>query len=328
MITLEHVTKVYPGAQSTALDDVSLHVGRGEIFGIVGESGAGKSTLIRIVNLLERPSAGTVSVDGVELTALGEPALRAARQRIGMVFQHFNLLSSRTALGNVEFALEGTGAGAARRRARALEILDLVGLADRAHHHPAQLSGGQKQRVGIARALAAEPRVLLSDEATSALDPETTESILELLSTVNRELGITILLITHEMDVIKRICHAAALLERGRIVESGGVLDLVRTPGSRIGRALFASPDGINAATGTLVEVTFTGAAADEPAITSLAREFDVDIQILGGEIDTFRDARIGRLHVRFPGGPEQTAPMLDRLTRRGFVVDRIGAPA
>ncbi|WP_309067630.1 ATP-binding cassette domain-containing protein [Microbacterium sp.] len=328
MITIENVSKIYPGASFAALDDVSLHVERGEIFGIVGESGAGKSTLIRTVNMLERPTSGRVVVDGADLTALDEAGLRAARQNIGMVFQHFNLLSSRTALGNVDFALEGSRVPAARRRSRALEILDLVGLADRADYYPAQLSGGQKQRVGIARALAAEPRVLLSDEATSALDPETTASILDLLSTVNRELGLTVLLITHEMDVIKRICHSAALIENGRIVESGRVLDLVRTPGSPIGRALFTSVDDVEHAGGTLAEVTFTGASANDPVITSLAREFDLDIAILGGEIDSFRDQRVGRLHVRLPGDAAASAPLLARLTDRGFVVDVIAEEA
>jgi D-methionine transport system ATP-binding protein len=330
VIGIENVTKIYPGSTSKALDDVTLHVEQGEIFGIVGESGAGKSTLIRTVNLLERPTSGRVVVAGQDLTALDASALRAARQDIGMVFQHFNLLASRTALGNVEFALEGTAVPARSRRARALEILDLVGLADRAHFHPAQLSGGQKQRVGIARALAGEPKVLLSDEATSALDPETTASILDLLSTVNRELGLTVLLITHEMDVIKRVCHSAALIEGGRITETGRVLDLVRSPGSPIGRALFVSPGDVAAdADGTLAEVTFSGTRANDPVITALAREFDIDIAILGGEIDTFRDERVGRLHVRFPGDVAQSSALIARLQQQGFVVDVLkGVPA
>ena len=215
MISISHVSKSFgtgPG-RTLALDDVSLEVGRGEIFGVVGQSGAGKSTLIRTVNLLERPDAGTITVDGRVVTSLADRDLRIARQGIGMVFQHFNLLSSRTVRGNVELALEVIGVDGKERRSRAGEILELVGLSSKADAYPAQLSGGQKQRVGIARSLAGRPSVLLSDEATSALDPETTRSILELLKTINRELDLTVLLITHEMDVVKTICDSAALIE-------------------------------------------------------------------------------------------------------------------
>ncbi|BFO19984.1 hypothetical protein SHKM778_63720 [Streptomyces sp. KM77-8] len=238
MITTSGLTKVYRsrGREVTALDGVDLHVREGEVYGVIGQSGAGKSSLIRCVNLLERPTSGTVTVAGQDLTALagrGPRAgreLRQARSRIGMVFQHFNLLSSRTVQDNVELPLEILGKPAKERSRKALELLDLVGLADKAKAYPAQLSGGQKQRVGIARALAGDPKVLLSDEATSALDPETTRSILHLLRDLNRQLGLTVLLITHEMDVVKSICDSAALMENGRITESGTVTELLATP--------------------------------------------------------------------------------------------------
>ncbi len=242
VITTSGLTKVYRsrGREVTALDGVDLHVREGEVYGVIGQSGAGKSSLIRCVNLLERPTAGTVTVDGQDLTALagrGPRAgreLRQARSRIGMVFQHFNLLSTRTVQDNVELPLEILGKSGKERSRKALELLDLVGLADKAGVYPAQLSGGQKQRVGIARALAGDPKVLLSDEATSALDPETTRSILQLLRDLNRQLGLTVLLITHEMDVVKSICDSAALMEHGRIVESGTVSELLATPGSEV----------------------------------------------------------------------------------------------
>lgn len=238
MITTSGLTKVYRsrGREVTALDGVDLHVREGEVYGVIGQSGAGKSSLVRCVNLLEKPTAGTVTVDGQDLTALagrGPRAgreLRQARSRIGMVFQHFNLLSSRTVQDNVELPLEILGKSGKERSAKALELLGLVGLGDKAKAYPAQLSGGQKQRVGIARALAGDPKVLLSDEATSALDPETTRSILQLLRDLNRQLGLTVLLITHEMDVVKSVCDSAALMRHGRIVESGTVSELLATP--------------------------------------------------------------------------------------------------
>src|SRR6187431_439303 len=244
MISLSHVTKRFGTSEGAvvALDDVSLEVARGEIFGVVGQSGAGKSTLIRTVNLLERPDAGTITVDGRVVTSLTDRDLRIARQGIGMVFQHFNLLSSRTVRGNVELALEVIGVDGKERRSRAGEILELVGLSSKADAYPAQLSGGQKQRVGIARSLAGRPSVLLSDEATSALDPETTRSILDLLRELNQRLGLTILLITHEMDVVKRICHSAAVMRDGRFVESGPVAELLQRPDSELTRGLFPLP--------------------------------------------------------------------------------------
>lgn len=237
-IRLSGVTKRFGGKHSegtVALDGVDLDIAPGEIFGILGRSGAGKSTLLRTVNLLTRPDAGTVEVDGVELTTLRGRELRASRSKTAMIFQHFNLLANRTAASNVALPLRLRGVPRAERRERALELLDLVGLSDKAKAYPGQLSGGQRQRLAIARALSTAPAVLLSDEATSALDTETTDEILDLLSRLNRELGLTILLITHELEVITRICRRAAVMEAGRFVETGPVPELLADPGSRLG---------------------------------------------------------------------------------------------
>lgn len=226
MIALDQVHKRYPGAGAAALNGVSLTVARGEVFGVIGASGAGKSTLIRLVNALEVPSGGRVSVEGIDLATLAPAGLRALRRRIGMIFQNFGLLSSRTVADNVAFPLKLAGVPRAARDAKVAALLGRVGLADHAAKYPAQLSGGQKQRVGIARALATEPDILLCDEATSALDPETTRSVLDLLRALNRELGLTILLITHEMDVVRAVCDRVAVLDHGEIVESGRVADI------------------------------------------------------------------------------------------------------
>ncbi|MGP3974704.1 methionine ABC transporter ATP-binding protein [Streptomyces sp. 8N114] len=330
MITTKDLTKVYRtrDREVTALDGVDLHVSEGEVFGVVGQSGAGKSSLIRCVNLLERPTSGTVTVDGQELTALagsGKRAgkeLRAARGRIGMVFQHFNLLSSRSVLGNVELPLEILGHSGQERTRKARELLDLVGLADKAKAHPAQLSGGQKQRVGIARALAGDPKVLLSDEATSALDPETTRSVLQLLRDLKEQLGLTVLLITHEMEVVKAVCDSAALMKDGRITESGTVPELLATPGSELARELFPV-GGVPSAPGrTVVDITFHGATTTEPVISKLSRTYEVDISILGAAMDTVAGKQVGRMRIELPGSFEDNVVPIGFLREQGLTVD------
>jgi D-methionine transport system ATP-binding protein len=330
MISISHVSKSFGtgSGRMLALDDVSLEVGRGEIFGVVGQSGAGKSTLIRTVNLLERPDAGTITVDGRVITSLADRDLRIARQGIGMVFQHFNLLSSRTVRGNVELALEVIGVDGRERRSRAGEILELVGLSAKADAYPAQLSGGQKQRVGIARSLAGRPSVLLSDEATSALDPETTRSILELLKTINRELGLTVLLITHEMDVVKTICDSAALIEGGRIAEQGRLVELISTPGSRLARDLFPLGDVPAGTTGTVVDITFSGGSADRPVIAQLARDHAIDVSILGATIETIAGNQAGRTRLELPGTPSTNAAAIADLRAQGLLVELVGETA
>jgi len=237
MLEISGLRKTFPNGV-VALDGVDLVVPKGEIVGVVGRSGTGKSTLIRCVNRLEEPTAGTIHLEGEDITRMRGPQLRAARRRIGMIFQQFNLLTSRTAAENVALPLEIAGVGRAERRRRALELLDLVGLGDRGGSYPSQLSGGQKQRVGIARALASEPALLLSDEATSALDAETTNSVLDLLREINTELGLTVLLITHEMDVVRRACDSVALLDAGRVVEHGTLGEVVARPDSRLASGL------------------------------------------------------------------------------------------
>lgn len=333
MITTSGLTKVYRarGREVTALDGVDLHVREGEVYGVIGQSGAGKSSLIRCVNLLERPTAGTVTVAGQDLTALagrGSRAgreLRQARSRIGMVFQHFNLLSSRTVQDNVELPLEILGTSGQERSRKALELLDLVGLADKAKSYPAQLSGGQKQRVGIARALAGDPKVLLSDEATSALDPETTRSILALLRDLNRQLGLTVLLITHEMDVVKSVCDSAALMENGRIVESGTVSELLATPGSELASALFPLDGEASGEDRTVVDVTFQGESATQPVISQLARTYNIDISILGAAIDTVGGLQVGRMRIELPGRYEDNVVPIGFLREKGLQIDLLG---
>ncbi|MFI6318501.1 methionine ABC transporter ATP-binding protein [Nonomuraea sp. NPDC050556] len=313
MIQASGLRKSY--GRTVALDGVDLHVRPGEIFGVLGQSGAGKSTLLRCVNLLERPDSGTVTVAGQDLTALGGRELNRARTRIGMIHQHFALLSSRTVAGNVAFPLEVMGVPRAERERRTAELLDLVGLGGRGGDRPGQLSGGQKQRVGIARALAGNPDVLLSDEATSALDPGTTESILGLLRRLNGELGLTILLITHEMNVVKSVCDSVAIMAAGRVLESGTIADLIRTPGSRLTREIFPLPDP---APGD-VTITFTG-RADEPVISEVVRKFDVDVNILGGAIENLSAGSVGRLRVGLTGAERSGA--LDYLAGRGLLVE------
>ncbi|WP_159766339.1 methionine ABC transporter ATP-binding protein [Streptomyces sp. HM190] len=333
MITTSGLTKVYRGRgrEVTALDGVDLHVREGEVYGVIGQSGAGKSSLIRCVNLLERPTSGTVTVAGQDLTALagrGPRAgreLRRARSRIGMVFQHFNLLSTRTVQDNVELPLEILGTSGKERSRKALELLDLVGLADKARAYPAQLSGGQKQRVGIARALAGDPEVLLSDEATSALDPETTRSILTLLRDLNRQLGLTVLLITHEMDVVKSICDSAALMEKGRVVESGTVSELLATPGSELASALFPVTGETSGADRTVLDVTFQGEAATRPVISQLSRTYNIDISILGAAIDTVGGLQIGRMRIELPGRYEDNVVPIGFLREQGLQIDVVG---
>ncbi|SFS98722.1 D-methionine transport system ATP-binding protein [Streptomyces sp. ok210] len=337
VITTTGLTKVYQsrGREVTALDGVDLHVREGEVYGVIGQSGAGKSSLIRCVNLLERPTSGTVTVAGQDLTALagrGRRAgkeLREARSRIGMVFQHFNLLASRNVQDNIELPLEILGVSGRDRTRKALELLDLVGLADKAKAYPGQLSGGQKQRVGIARALAGDPKVLLSDEATSALDPETTRSILQLLRDLNQQLGLTVLLITHEMDVVKTICDSAALMQKGRIVESGTVGELLASPGSQLAHELFPVGGTASGPDRTVVDVTFHGEAATQPVISQLSRTYNIDISILGAAMDTVGGNQVGRMRIELPGRFEENVVPIGFLREQGLqaeVVDTVAA--
>ncbi|HYG27503.1 MAG TPA: methionine ABC transporter ATP-binding protein [Caulobacteraceae bacterium] len=327
MIRLEGVTKRFRSAagERVALDSVNLKVGAGQVFGVVGRSGAGKSTLIRAINLLERPDEGRVTVDGQEMTALKPVELRAARRRIGMIFQHFNLLNAKTIAENVAFPLRLEGRPDGEVDRRVAELLERLGLAEHARKHPAQLSGGQKQRVGIARALATEPKVLLCDEATSALDPETTDDILSLLDQLNRELGLTIVLITHQMEVVRRVCDRVAVLKDGRVVEEGATADVFLHPKHPATQSMLAEGEEAFDASlapvgGRLAKLTFRGGSTYEPELSRVARSVGVDYSILSGRISRIRGEPYGQLVVAFTGGDAEAA--VAQLSARGVVVE------
>ena len=331
MIRLSGIGKSFPGVVAPVLHDVTLEIGRGEIFGVIGASGAGKSTLVRLINLLERPTRGRIEVDGADVTEAQGPALRALRQKIGMVFQHFNLLTSRTVAGNVAYPLEIAGgqskAGIARRVA---ELLQLVGLTDHADKYPRQLSGGQKQRVGIARALANKPNVLLCDEATSALDPQTTASVLDLLRDINRDLRVTIVLITHEMDVIRRACDQVVVLDKGRVVETGPVAEVFLHPTHPVTLGLVrqAEHDDTDASQvahsgeGRLVRLTQTGPGARDALLARTFRKRGVDHALLAGRVGQIRDLPYAQFVARLTGGDIDAA--LTDLQANGVRVDHL----
>ncbi len=313
VIRFQQVHKSYRvgGRAVAALHPLDLEIRAGEVFGIIGHSGAGKSTLIRLINRLEAPSGGQLQVDGQDVATLDGEALRALRRRIGMIFQHFNLLSSRTVAQNVAFPLELAGESRARIDARVAGLLERVGLTEHAGKYPAQLSGGQKQRVGIARALATDPKILLCDEATSALDPQTTASVLSLLAGINRELGLTIVLITHEMDVIRRVCDRVAVLDAGHLVESGPVTGVFLHPQHPTTRRFVSEaehtdgegqPD-FGAVHGRVLRLTFLGEDTYAPLLGRVARQTGVDYNILSGRIDRIRDTPYGQLVVALDGG-------------------------
>ena len=318
MIEIKNVNKVfYQGNKKiNALSDINLTIEQGRIFGVIGSSGAGKSTLIRCVNLLERPTSGEVIVDGIDLTTLSEQELTQTRRKIGMIFQHFNLLSSRTVFNNVAFPLELAGVAKDKIKSKVEDLLKLVGLEDKRDVYPANLSGGQKQRVAIARALASDPKVLLCDEATSALDPATTISILELLRKINKELNLTILLITHEMAVVKGICEEVAIIGDGKLVENGKVGDIFAHPKTDLARDFIRSTLDLSIPVDyqerlqptrvensyPLIRLEFTGASVDTPVISHVAREFNIDVCILSSDMDYVGGVKFGLMLAEFIG--------------------------
>jgi D-methionine transport system ATP-binding protein len=343
MVAFEAVTKRFGGAadqaQFTALDGVDLSISRGAITGIIGRSGAGKSTLIRLVNGLERATSGKILVDGTEVGGLSEGSLRDLRRQVGMIFQHFNLLSSRTAFDNVALPLEIAGLSRDAIRAKVAPLLDLVGLGDKANRYPAELSGGQKQRVGIARALATSPKLLLSDEATSALDPETTHSILELLKRINAELGLTVLLITHEMEVVKTIATDVAVIDRGRIVESGRTFEIFTLPKHETTRALLSSSLGVKLPEWVrsglqpqpqpggrvMVRLIFFGDTAFQPLTARLVSEIGTGVNIMAGTIDEIAGEPFGSLVVSYSSEPEVTERANRFYTETGLSTEVLG---
>lgn len=322
MIELQELRKEYAGA--TALDGITLSVGAGEIHGIVGRSGAGKSTLIRCLTGLEPATSGSALIDGVDITALRGAALRASRRSIGMVFQHANLLDSRTALSNIEHPLQVAGVPRAERRERARELLDLVGLSDRGENHPAQLSGGQQQRVGIARALATEPKILLCDEPTSALDTQTTGQILSLIASLRDRLGITVLIITHEMSVVREICDSATLLQNGAITQTGSLRDIMSDPGSPLAKDLVPLPRSEDDGPGSTLEVSLAGTPVS--AVFALAEEAGIaPLSVEAGTLETIEGSPMGRLRLRC-ADPQSRSALAAALRAGGIHVEEEAA--
>ncbi|HLS17545.1 MAG TPA: ATP-binding cassette domain-containing protein [Paenalcaligenes sp.] len=336
MIEIKNVSKQYDhqGRVIEALKGVSLSVKAGEVFGIIGRSGAGKSTLIRLINQLERPTTGEVWLDGECLTQMSEGQLRRRRQKIGMVFQHFNLLHARTVRDNVRFPLRLAGLGRRAQNERAAQMLEWVGLSQQIDQYPRQLSGGQQQRVGIARALANEPKILLCDEATSALDPETTQSILRLLLQVNKELGITIVLITHSMDVIRQICDRVAVIEQGEIVESGAVVDVFLRPQHEVTQSLL-SESGMDTdgwkqlaaqVSGKILRLSYSGERTTQPVLTKLSRDLDLDISILHGAVGQLKQTPYGQIVIEVQGARVSLAEIEQQLAQQGIDVEVLRA--
>lgn len=340
MIELKHITKTFDGGIH-ALKDISITIEDGDIYGIIGQSGAGKSTLVRCINMLEIPTSGKVLIDGKDMTKLSKSELRAERKKIGMIFQHFNLLSGRTVYQNVAFPLELANVPKEEQEPRIMDILDLVGLTEYKDKYPAQLSGGQKQRVGIARAIVSNPKVLLSDEATSALDPETVKSILQLLKNINKKLGITIIMITHQMEVIKEIAEHVAVIEKGEIIEEGATVELFTNPKTDtlknfIGSVMSSgvpeqlshmqvhkerqSPSDL-----ILIGLAFRGDVTTEPIISNLVREYNLDVSILYGNIDYIQEVSFGRLIITISGTEADIASARSHLDELPITSEVLG---
>lgn len=331
MITLKNVKKIYQTKTNsvTAVNNIDLQINEGEIFGIIGYSGAGKSSLIRLLNGLETPTEGNISVAGHNITSIKGKALRDARKEISMIFQHFNLLWSRTVRENISFPLEIAKVPKPKREERVNELIKLVGLEGREDAYPSQLSGGQKQRVGIARALANNPKVLLCDEATSALDPQTTDSILDLLVDINERLGLTIVLITHEMHVIRKICHRVAVMENGKFVEQGRVLDVFKKPQANITKRFVqqvTEPEETKETVehlldrypnGKMVQLSFVGEDAEKPLITRLIRDFKVEVNILQGKISQTQNGSYGTLFIHLDGDANEVTSAIEFIRQQ-----------
>ncbi len=325
IIQIQRLSKTFGGGgeEVRALTDISLDIRQGEIFGIIGLSGAGKSTLVRCMNLLERPTSGRVLVDGKDMTALSEKELRLQRRKITMIFQSFNLLMQRTCLKNVCFPMEIAGVPQAAARKRAAELLELVGLQDKANSYPAQLSGGQKQRVAVARALATDPKVLLCDEATSALDPTTTASILDLLKDLNQKLGVTVVVITHQMSVIEAICSRVAILDGGVVAELGPVQDIFSNPSTDAARRL-VYPGGVSIsqypASTRAIRVSFNGGTAYQPLIASVAIDCGVKLNILGADTRNVGGKALGTMLLGLPEDANEAAKALNYIRSQPYI--------
>lgn len=342
MIYLKNICKTFIDDNKKevhAVNDVSLTINDGDIFGIIGFSGAGKSTLVRCINLLERPTSGTVEVDGKDLTKLSEKELRESRKKIGMIFQHFNLFPSRTIFGNVAFPLQGSGLSKEEIAAKVRNLLELVGISEKENAYPSQLSGGQKQRVAIARALANDPDILLCDEATSALDPQTTKAILDLLKDLNKKLGITIVVITHEMAVVKEICNKVAVMEKGRVVEEGDVFSIFANPQEALTQNFIKTTsnlrkieDLVNEGSSVvdlkpgelIVRLSYIEKNISEPLISAMTYKFNVILNIIFANIEIIQDAPIGGTVAIMSGKSEDIDAALDYLRDKNVGVEVI----
>lgn len=336
MISIQNLKKVFTlnNKPITAVDSLTLDIQEGEIFGVIGYSGAGKSTFVRLLNRLEESSDGDIFIDGKNMTELKGKELRLARQEIGMIFQHFNLLWSRTTEENIALPLEIAGVPKLERQQKVKELIELVGLSGREKAYPAQLSGGQKQRVGIARALANNPKLLLCDEATSALDPETTNAILDLLMDINEKLGLTIILITHEMHVIQKICHRVAVMENGKIVEEGKVIDVFSNPKQSVTKKFVEQfiadeeserglEDFLNLeGNGEIVRLHYLGDSTNDAIISDVAKEYPVDISILQGKITPTKNGILGTLTVKISGDEAEIKKAITALKKHTAEVE------
>ncbi|MBI2792882.1 MAG: methionine ABC transporter ATP-binding protein [Gammaproteobacteria bacterium] len=341
MISIRNLSKYYEihHKKIPALKHVNLDVKPGEIYGIIGRSGAGKSTLIRCVNMLERPSEGNIYIEGTCVTEMGSAQLREARRQMGMIFQHFNLLQSRNVVDNIALPLELAGLSTDKIKTRVDELLGLTELSNHAKQYPSQLSGGQKQRVAIARALAYSPKVLLCDEATSSLDPQSTMSILELLRSINHELGITILLITHEMDVVKTICHRVGVIHQGEIIEQRNVIELFTDPHTQVAKDLVKASSRMEIPrvikemlqssgdhdSGTIIRIAYHGESASQPIIGYLIQQYRININILQGNIETIQDQIVGVMIVEIKGDRTSVEKSISFLERNGLHVEILG---
>jgi D-methionine transport system ATP-binding protein len=326
MIDVRNVTKIYSakGRDIVGVKDVSLRIEKGEIFGIVGYSGAGKSSLLRCLNLLEKPTSGEILIDGVPITSLDKKGLRAERLKIGMIFQHFHLVSAKTVFENIAFALKAANKPKEEIQQKTLELLNLVGLENQKDQYPSQLSGGQKQRVGIARALANDPKVLLCDEATSALDPSTTKAILTLLKSINKKLGITIVLITHEMEVVKEICHRMAVMQDGEIIELGDVYDIFAHPKEELTKTFISSVLQMNlpeqlllGRKGVVIKIQFKGAVAEEAVVSELFQNFNLKGNILHGKIEYIQETPLGIFIMELIGEASEIEKAIAYITNK-----------
>ena len=327
-IELRGLSKVYqiPGGEVQALNDINLTIEQGDIYGIIGMSGAGKSTLIRCLNRLDTPTDGQVLIDGQNVLAMSKKQLLQTRRRMAMIFQQFNLLMQKSVARNVRYPLEIAGAPKKQANERVMELLKIVGLEEKANAYPAQLSGGQKQRVAIARALASNPEMLLCDEATSALDPMTTQSILELLKKINAELGITVVLITHEMAVIRQICNKVAILDGGKLVEQGTVDDVFMHTKSAAGKRLFGilPENEDDVPTQPALRIVFDGSAADQPVISRLVKDLGFDVNILAADMHQFNGKTYGQMMVARPEDPAELKQVQDYLAKAGLTTEEV----